>query len=214
MNFLAFSAAADDFFWSQIMVFGCLIAGVYFSIRMKFPQLRLIKDMVGQLLSGKSSESGLSSFQGFAMALGGRVGTGNITGVASAIFFGGPGAVFWMWAIAFLGAGSAYIESALSQVWKEEVHGEYRGGPAYYMEKGLKSRPLGIAFALLTVFGCGLALPGIQSNAFGQAAAHSLNMAPWMTGLLYTVLVGYVVFGGGRRIAKSAELIVPFMAMV
>ena len=213
MNLLAFSAAADDFFWSQIMIFGCLIAGVYFSIRMKFPQIRLIKDMVRQLFSGKSSESGLSSFQGFAMALGGRVGTGNITGVASAIFFGGPGAVFWMWAIAFLGAGSAYIESALSQVWKEEVHGEYRGGPAYYMEKGLKSRPLGIAFALLTVFGCGLALPGIQSNAFGQAAAHSLNMAPWMTGLLYTVLVGYVVFGGGRRIAKSAEMIVPFMAI-
>ena len=213
MNLLAFSAAADDFFWSQVMVFGCLIAGVYFSVRMKFPQLRLIKDMVGQLFSGKSSESGLSSFQGFAMALGGRVGTGNITGVASAIFFGGPGAVFWMWAIAFLGAGSAYIESALSQVWKEEVHGEYRGGPAYYMEKGLKSRPLGIAFALLTVFGCGLALPGIQSNAFGQAAAHSLNMAPWMTGLVYTVLTAYVVFGGGRRIAKSAEMIVPFMAI-
>ena len=213
MNFLAFSAAADDFFWSQVMIFGCLIAGVYFSIRMRFPQLRLIKDMVGQLFSGKSSDSGLSSFQGFAMALGGRVGTGNITGVASAIFFGGPGAVFWMWAIAFLGAGSAYIESALSQVWKEEVHGEYRGGPAYYMEKGLKSRPLGIAFALLTVFGCGLALPGIQSNAFGQAAAHSLGIAPWTVGLIYVALVGYVVLGGGRRIAKSAELIVPFMAM-
>ena len=213
MNLLAFSAAADDFFWSQVMIYGCLLAGVYFSIRMRFPQVRLLKDMVGQLFSGKSSESGLSSFQGFAMALGGRVGTGNITGVASAIFFGGPGAVFWMWAIAFLGAGSAYIESALSQVWKDEVHGEYRGGPAYYIEKGLKSRPLGIAFAVLTVFGCGLALPGIQSNAFGQAAAHSLNMAPWMTGLLYTVLVGYVVFGGGRRIAKSAEMIVPFMAM-
>ncbi len=85
------------------MIYGCLLAGVYFSLRMRFPQLRLIKDMVGQLFSGKSSASGVSSFQGFAMALGGRVGTGNITGVASAIFFGGPGAVFWMWAIAFLG---------------------------------------------------------------------------------------------------------------
>ena len=213
MNLLSFSAAADDFFWSQIMIYGCLLAGVYFSILMKFPQVRLIKDMVGQLFSGQSSASGVSSFQGFAMALGGRVGTGNITGVASAIFFGGPGAVFWMWAIAFLGAGSAYIESALSQVWKEEVHGEYRGGPAYYMEKGLKSRPLGIAFAVLTVFGCGLALPGIQSNAFGQAAAHSLGMAPWISGLIYTVLVAYVIFGGGRRIAKTAEMIVPFMAI-
>ena len=213
MSLLSFSAATDDFFWSRIMVYGCLLAGVYFSLRMRFPQLRLIKDMVGQLFSGQSSASGVSSFQGFAMALGGRVGTGNITGVASAIFFGGPGAVFWMWAIAFLGAGSAYIESALSQVWKEQVHGEYRGGPAYYIEKGLKSRPLGIAFAILTIFGCGLALPGIQSNAFGQAAAHSLAIAPWISGLIYTVLVAYVVLGGGRRIARTAEMIVPFMAI-
>jgi len=195
------------------MIYGCLLAGVYFSILMKFPQVRLVKDMVSQLFSGKSSETGVSSFQGFAMALGGRVGTGNITGVASAIFFGGPGAVFWMWAIAFLGAGSAYVESALSQVWKDEVHGEYRGGPAYYMEKGLKSRWLGAAFAILTIFGCGLALPGIQSNAFGQAAAHSLDIDPWVSGFIYTVLVAYVVLGGGRRIAKTAEKIVPFMAI-
>ncbi|MFT3830101.1 MAG: alanine/glycine:cation symporter family protein [Opitutaceae bacterium] len=213
MNLATFSSATDDFFWSRIMIYGCLLAGVYFSLRMRFPQLRLIRDMVGQLFSGKASASGVSSFQGFAMALGGRVGTGNITGVASAIFFGGPGAVFWMWAIAFVGAGSAYIESALSQIWKEQVHGEYRGGPAYYIEKGLKSRGLGIAFALLTVFGCGLALPGIQSNAFGQAAAHSLSIAPWVSGLIYTVLVAYVVLGGGRRIAKTAEMIVPFMAL-
>ncbi len=213
MNLLNLSVAVDDFFWSQIMIYGCLGAGIFFSVLMRFPQLRLIKDMVAQLFGGKASSSGVSSFQGFAMALGGRVGTGNITGVASAIFFGGPGAVFWMWAIAFLGAGSAYIESALSQVWKEEVHGEYRGGPAYYIEKGLKSRPLGIAFAVLTIFGCGLALPGIQTNAFAQAAKLSLGMESWMSGLLYTGLVAYVVFGGGRRIAKSAERIVPFMAI-
>lgn len=195
------------------MIYGCLLAGIYFSIRLKFPQVRLITDMVGQLFSGKSSDRGVSSFQGFAMALGGRVGTGNITGVASAIFFGGPGAVFWMWAIAFLGAGSAFIESSLSQVWKDEVHGEYRGGPAYYIEKGLKSRWLGAAFAVLTIFGCGLALPGVQSNAFGQAAAHSLSIDPWISGFIYTVLVAYVVLGGGRRIAKTAEMIVPFMAI-
>ena len=213
MNLLEISTVTDDFFWSRIMIYGCLLAGVYFSILMKFPQLRLIKDMVGQLFSGKSSKSGLSSFQGFAMALGGRVGTGNITGVASAIFFGGPGAVFWMWAIAFLGAGSAYIESALSQVWKEEVHGEYRGGPAYYIEKGLKSRALGIAFAILTIFGCGIALPGIQTNAFAQAGSLSLGMSTWISGLCYTALTAYVVFGGGRRIAKAAEMIVPFMAI-
>lgn len=213
MNLLELSTATDDFFWSKIMIYGCLLAGVYFSLLMKFPQLRLIKDMVGQLFSGKESKLGVSSFQGFAMALGGRVGTGNITGVASAIFFGGPGAVFWMWVIAFLGAGSAYIESALSQVWKEKVHGEYRGGPAYYIEKGLHSRALGIAFAVLTIFGCGLALPGIQTNAFAQAGSLSLGLSPWITGIIYTALTAYVIFGGGRRIAKAAEAIVPFMAV-
>ena len=135
MDLLRFSEILDGFFWGKIIIYLCLLAGIFFSVIMRFPQLRLIKDMVGQLFSGKSSTQGVSSFQGFAMALGGRVGTGNITGVASAIYFGGPGAVFWMWAIAFLGAGSAYIESALAQVWKEEIHGEYRGGPAYYMEK-------------------------------------------------------------------------------
>ncbi|KJS49245.1 MAG: sodium:alanine symporter, partial [Peptococcaceae bacterium BRH_c23] len=150
MDLLNLSASLDNFFWGKVMIYLCLAAGIYFSVLMRFPQVRLIKDMVKNLFATKSSDEGVSSFQGFAMALGGRVGTGNITGVASAIFFGGPGAVFWMWAIAFLGAGSAYIEAALAQVWKQEIHGEYRGGPAYYIEKGLGSRSLGMAFAVLT----------------------------------------------------------------
>ena len=210
---LNFSATLDGFFWGQIMIVLCLAAGIYFSVLMKFPQLRLIKDMVKLLLGGKASETGVSSFQGFAMALGGRVGTGNITGVASAIFFGGPGAVFWMWAIAFLGAGSAYIESALAQVWKEEIHGEYRGGPAYYIEKGLKSRPLGIAFAILTIVSCGIMLPGIQTNAFAQAGKLSFGVETWIIGLIYTAITAWVIFGGGKRIAKVAGAIVPFMAI-
>jgi AGCS family alanine or glycine:cation symporter len=210
---LNFSATLDGFFWGQIMIVLCLAAGIYFSVLMKFPQLRLVKDMVKLLLGGKASETGVSSFQGFAMALGGRVGTGNITGVASAIFFGGPGAVFWMWAIAFLGAGSAYIESALAQVWKEEIHGEYRGGPAYYIEKGLKSRPLGIAFAILTIISCGIMLPGIQTNAFAQAGKLSFGLETWIIGLVYTAITAWVIFGGGKRIAKVAGMIVPFMAI-
>ncbi len=213
MDLLTLSASLDNFFWGKIMIYGCLAAGVYFSVIMRFPQLRLIKDMVGQLLGGKSSDSGVSSFQGFAMALGGRVGTGNITGVASAIFFGGPGAVFWMWAIAFLGAGSAYIESALAQVWKEEVHGEYRGGPAYYIEKGLGSKTLGAAFAILTIVSCGILLPGIQSNSFAVAAKAAFGIDPIVWAVIYSILFGYIVFGGGKRIAKAAELIVPFMAI-
>jgi len=213
MDLLKLSGSLDGFFWGQIMIYLCLGAGIFFSIIMKFPQLRLVKDMVKLLLGGKSSENGVSSFQGFAMALGGRVGTGNITGVASAIFFGGPGAVFWMWAIAFLGAGSAYIESALSQVWKEEVNGEYRGGPAYYIEKGLKSKPLGVAFALLTIVGCGIMLPGIQSNSFAVAGSAAFPVPTIVWAVIYAVVTAFVIFGGGKRIAKTAEMIVPFMAI-
>jgi AGCS family alanine or glycine:cation symporter len=213
MNILDLSVATDNFFWSQIMIYGCLAAGIYFSILLKFPQVRLIKDMVKHLFGGGATAEGTSSFQSFAMALGGRVGTGNITGVASAIFAGGPGAVFWMWAIAFLGAGSAYIESALSQVWKEEVHGEYRGGPAYYIEKGLKSRPFGVAFAALTIFGCGVALPGIQTTSFTTAGVAAFGLNRVLIGVVYAVLVGYIIFGGGKRIAKTAAAIVPFMAI-
>ncbi len=213
MDLLKISAALDGFFWGKFLVYLCLSAGIYFSIRMRFPQLRLIKDMVGQLFGGRSSKEGVSSFQGFAMALGGRVGTGNITGVATAIFFGGPGAVFWMWAIAFLGSGSAYIESALAQVWKEEIHGEYRGGPAYYMEKGLGSKGLGTAFAILTILSCGILLPGIQSNSFAIAAKASFSIPPVYMAVVYGALISYVIFGGGKRIAKTAALVVPFMAV-
>jgi AGCS family alanine or glycine:cation symporter len=213
MDLLHVSANLDNFFWGNVMIYLCLCAGIYFSILMKFPQLRLIKDMVWQLLGNKSSDKGVSSFQGFSMALGGRVGTGNITGVASAIYFGGPGAVFWMWAIAFLGAGSAYIESALAQVWKEEIHGEYRGGPAYYIEKGLHSRALGIAFAVLTLVSCGIMLPGIQSNSFAIAAKGSFGIAPLYIAIFYSGLLGFILIGGGRRIAKTAEVVVPFMAI-
>jgi alanine or glycine:cation symporter, AGCS family len=213
LDLLRLSASLDNFFWGPIIIWLCIGAGIFFSIIMKFPQVRLIKDMVGQLIGGKSSETGVSSFQGFAMALGGRVGTGHITGVATAIYFGGPGAIFWMWAIAFLGAGSAYIESALAQVWKEEVHGEYRGGPAYYIEKGLHSKFFGIAFAILALLSCGILLPGIQSNSFAIAGTSAFGISRMTWAIIYTVLTAFVIFGGGKRIARSAEMIVPFMAI-
>ncbi|MDR2698001.1 MAG: alanine:cation symporter family protein, partial [Holophagales bacterium] len=134
--------------WGAPLVILCLGAGVFFSIRTRFLQLRHIKAMVKQLWRGKASSRGISSFQGFAMALGGRVGTGNIAGVATAIAMGGPGALFWMWAIAFLGAGSAFIESTLAQVWKEKRTGEYRGGPSYYIEHGLGMKWFAVIFAV------------------------------------------------------------------
>ena len=199
--------------WSKALVYLCLGAGVYFSILMKFPQVRLIKDMVSQLAGGTESKRGISSMQSFSMALGGRVGTGNIAGVATAIGFGGPGAVFWMWAIAFLGAGSAYIESALAQVYKEEMDGEYRGGPQYYIEKGLGMRWFGIVFAISAIIAMGFFLPGIQSNSIAIAMKTAFGIPVAVSGGVVVALLALIIFGGVKRIGKVAEIMVPFMAV-
>jgi AGCS family alanine or glycine:cation symporter len=199
--------------WGLPLVLLCLGTGVLFSVWTRFLQVRHLKGMVTQLWKGQASESGISSFQGFAMALGGRVGTGNIAGVATAIAMGGPGALFWMWAIAFLGAGSAFIEAALAQVWKERVDGEYRGGPSYYIERGLGMRWYAVLFALVTVLSCGLLLPGIQSNSIAASAFNALKIPIWASGLTVTTLLGLVIFGGVKRMGRVAELAVPFMAL-
>lgn len=203
----------NNIIWSKALVYLCLGAGIYFSILMKFPQVRLIKDMVGQLAAGQESKRGVSSLQSFSMALGGRVGTGNIAGVATAIGFGGPGAVFWMWAIAFLGAGSAYIEAALAQVYKEEMDGEYRGGPQYYIEKGLGMRWFGIVFAIAAIISMGFFLPGIQSNSIAMAMHTAFGIPVWVSGGVVAALLALIIFGGVRRIGKVAEIMVPFMAV-
>ena len=124
----------NGFIWSNALILLALGAGLFFSIKTKFVQIRLFKEMIRLLMSGTSSKMGISSFQALSVSLSGRVGTGNIAGVAAAIGFGGPGAIFWMWIVAFFGASTAYIESTLGQIFKEESEGQYRGGPAYYIE--------------------------------------------------------------------------------
>ncbi len=213
MDFSAVVDRINSYVWGLPLVALCLGAGVFFSLWTRFLQVRHLRNMVKQLWQGQASESGISSFQGFAMALGGRVGTGNIAGVATAIAMGGPGALFWMWAIAFLGAGSAFIEAALAQVWKEKVDGEYRGGPSYYIERGLGQRWYAIAFAVVTVLSCGLLLPGIQSNSIATATHSALHMPLWLSGAITTGLLGLIIFGGAKRIGRVAELVVPFMAI-
>ncbi len=131
----AFVDFMNGIIWSPALIYLCLGAGLFYSIMTRFVQVRLFREMWRLLFSGKSSDKGISSFQALAVSLSGRVGTGNIAGVAAAIGFGGPGAVFWMWVVAFLGAATAYAESTLAQIYKEEADGEYRGGPAYYIEK-------------------------------------------------------------------------------
>ena len=202
----------NSIIWSDALVFLCVATGVYFSVATRFLQLRYIKEMVRLLFDGKSSKEGVSSFQAFTIAISGRVGTGNIVGVATAIAMGGPGAVFWMWAIAFLGAGSAFIEATLGQIYKVVKDGQFRGGPAYYIEKGLGVKWYAMLFAIATILSTALFLPGVQSNSIALSMFTAFEVPVWMTGAIITVLLGLIIFGGVRRIGRVAEVVVPFMA--
>ncbi|GAA3793209.1 alanine/glycine:cation symporter family protein [Micrococcus endophyticus] len=209
-----FIAGANAIMWSLPMVFGLLALGLYFTIRMGAPQLRRIPDMIGQLVRGGSSSAGISSFQAFAMALGGRIGVGNIAGVATAISLGGPGALFWMWVTALLGAPVALAESSLAQLYKHKVRGEYRGGPAYYILEGLGRnwRWLAVAYAAATVFATVITGPQIQANAVTAATTQAWGWDPLWVGLAMAVLFCVIVFGGMHRLARTVGLVVPFMA--
>jgi len=213
MNFPQMISTASEWIWGMPFIFFCLATGLYFSLRTRFLQIRYFKKMILMLLKGKSSASGISSFQSFTLALSGRLGTGNIAGVATAIAFGGPGAIFWMWVIAFFGAGTAFVESALAQVYKEKIDGNYRGGPAYYILKGLRSKPFAIAFALVTICSLGFLLPGVQSNAIADAFYNSFGMNHHISALIVVVLLAMIIFGGVRRIARVGEIAMPFMAI-
>ena len=169
--------------------------------------------MIRLLFGGKSSEKGVSSFQAFAIAISGRVGTGNIAGVATAIAMGGPGAIFWMWVIAFLGASSAFIESTLGQIYKEVNNGVYRGGPAYYIEKGLGIKWYAMVFAFATILSTVLFLPGVQSNSIALSANNAFDIPVHYTGIVVTISLGLIIIGGVKRISKVAEIVVPFMAL-
>jgi AGCS family alanine or glycine:cation symporter len=200
--------------WSQALIYLCLGAGLYFSIRTRFMQVRGFMEMLRLMFRGQKSQAGVSSFQALAMSLAGRVGTGNIAGVATAITFGGPGAVFWMWMVAFLGASTAYVESTLAQIYKEkDDSGRYRGGPAYYIEKAMGQKWYAVTFAVATVIATGLLLPGVQANSIAGAFENAWGLPPAASAALIVIALGFIIFGGVTRIAAFAEVVVPFMAL-
>lgn len=209
-----FVTTLNDIIWSPALIYLCLGAGLYFSIRTRFMQVRGFREMIRLMLSGQSSQAGVSSFQALAMSLSGRVGIGNIAGVATAIAAGGPGAVFWMWVMAFLGASTAYVESTLAQIYKEkDDEGRYRGGPAYYIEKGTGQKWYAWAFCFATILATGFLLPGVQANGIAQSMTTAWNIPPEVTAAFVVVALGFIIFGGVKRIARFAELVVPFMAL-
>lgn len=203
----------NGWIWSQAMIAGCLLIGLYFSFRTRFAQLRFLPQFFNLVLDKKTDRLGLSSFQALAMSVAGRVGVGNIAGVAAAITYGGPGALFWMWVMAFFGASTAYIESTLAQIYKVKTGNEFRGGPAYYIELGLKNRPLAILFAVSALLACGFLIPGIQAHAIADSMNIAFGVDKYMTAIAVMGLLLFIITGGVRRMAKFSEFIVPIMAL-
>ncbi|AML60146.1 Na+/alanine symporter [Serratia rubidaea] len=204
----------NNILWGSVLIYLLIGAGLYFTIRTRFIQLRHFTHMFSVLKnSNKSDSSGISSFQALCTTLAARVGTGNLTGVAIALTAGGPGAIFWMWVVAFIGMATSFIESTLAQLYKtKDDQGNYRGGPAYYMEKGLGMRWMGVLFSLFLILAFGLVFNAVQANSIAQASAAAFNFNPLYVGIGLVLLSGTVIFGGIRSIARVAEWVVPVMA--
>lgn len=208
----------NDVMWTYILIAALIASGLFFSIRSKFVQFRMFPEMI-RILGDKAMASadgkrGISSFQAFCISAASRVGTGNIAGVATAIAAGGPGAVFWMWLIAFLGGASSFIESTLAQIYKVKDQDGFRGGPAYYMEKGLNKRWMGILFAVIITFCFGFVFNSVQSNTIALAFGDAFGTNQTVVGIVLAVLTAAVIFGGVHRIAKVSQIIVPIMAVI
>jgi len=211
-----------DNLWTWIVLPVVVLLGLYFTVRSGVVQFRLIPDMF-RTLGNKTPQTedgkpqSVSAFQAFTISAASRVGVGNIAGVGTAIAVGGPGAVFWMWLMAFVGGASSFIESSLAQLFKVRDRDSFRGGPAYYIERGLKARWLGIWFALILIVCFPFAFSSLQANTIAatitSGVGADLPWLPWVIGAVVAVLTGLVVFGGVRRIASVTQFLVPIMAL-
>lgn len=213
-------ASLNDFLYSYILIFLLVAAGIYFSIRTKFVQFRLIGDAIKALKEkAEKNDNGksVSSFQALMISTASRVGTGNIAGIATAIVAGGPGAVFWMWVMAIVGGASAFIESTLAQVYKVKDGKEFRGGPSYYIERALGKRWLGVLFSILLIACFAYGFNGLQTYNMSSALEYYIpnysdTILPAVVGLLIAAATAFVIFGGVHRIGFISSVIVPIMA--
>jgi len=205
----------NGYLWGSVLIYLLTGCGIWFTLRLKGLQFTQFFHMFTLLKTSRSSSSdGISSFQALCTSLAARVGTGNLMGVAVAISLGGAGAVFWMWAIALVGMATAFAESALGQLYKErDEHGNFRGGPAYYMSKGLKNKPLAITFSLCLFFGYGFVFSSVQANSITDAFYGSYGVDRWFSGIAITLVASFIIFGGLKKIARFAEITVPFMGV-
>ncbi len=208
----------NDILWSYVMIVSLIGCAVYFTLRSRFAQFGMIGEMCRQLVNANerhldSGKKHISPFQAFVVSLASRVGTGNLAGVATAIAVGGPGAVFWMWIIALVGAANAFVESTLAQLYKKRSDDSFIGGPAYYIMQGLKCRPMAILFSILTIVTFGFAFNTVQSNTICEAFQNAFGIDNLYMGIALTVSTLIIIFGGIQRIAKVSSVVVPVMAV-
>ncbi len=207
----------NTIFWGYVLIYGLLAVGIYFTVRLGFQQIVHFSEMFRVVTSkGESDSEGISPFQALCTSLASRVGTGNIAGVAVALTLGGPGAIFWMWMVALVGMATAYSESTLAQLYKTHgpkgSEGIYRGGPAFYIAKGLGMPWLGAVFSACLILSFGLVFNAVQANSIADAMVGAFGIPKIVTGVVVAAVTAVVIFGGIHKIAQVAEYIVPFMA--
>ena len=207
----------NDALWGYVIIIALVGCGLWFTWRTRFVQFTMVGEMLRLLTDSSAKPQGgekhISSFQAFAVSLASRVGTGNLAGVATAIAVGGPGAVFWMWLMALVGAATAFVESTLGQLFKRHHKDSFIGGPAYYIEQGLHCRWMAILFAVLITVSFGLANNSVQTNTICGAMEGAFGWSPTIVGAVLMVLTLIIVFGGIQRIARVSSVLVPIMAV-
>lgn len=216
--FCIFLDTANDFLYSYILIILLVFAGIYFSIRTRFVQIRMLPEGVRLIMEKGENKESVSSFQALMISTASRVGTGNIAGVATALAAGGAGAIFWMWVMALVGAASAFIESTLAQVYKVKDGAQFRGGPAYYIEKAMGKRWLGIIFSILLIACFSFGFNALQSYNVSEALRYYVSdeyvkTASFFVGLVLASMMAFAVFGGTKRIGFINAFLVPVMAV-
>ena len=213
-----FIEQTSNFLYTYILIGLLVVLGLYFTIKTNFVQFRYFKEMFRVMVDGGTQKDGkghVSSFQAFCISTASRVGTGNLAGIAIAISVGGPGAIFWMWLIALIGAASSFIESTLAQIYKQkDENGAFRGGPAYYIEKGLGKKWMGILFSILITISFGLIFNSVQSNTISIAINEAFGVSQLSVGIVLMIFTLIIIIGGVQRVAKVSGIIVPVMALL
>ena len=217
MFFANMIKGANDALYSYVLIILLVAGGLYFTFRTKFAQFGMLREQFRVVGEKPADGKGVSSFGALMVSTASRVGTGNIIGVSTALCLGGFGSVFWMWVIALLGGASAFVESTLAQIYKKRDENGCYGGPAYYIEAGLKCRPLAIVFSILLILTYGIGFNMLASynlqSTFSVYSFYDATLSPWIIGLILAVLVGYCLFGGGSRVVKVTGRLVPIMGV-